>query len=479
MKNKINKITKTKKKVNFKNNNQKRQNNNNMIFLNGPINYLKLSNNNSQINIFMDLHAPIYRQKKCEDYDSKDIDKYFNKILSTASTLNTDTLDFFLEINPTAINYKNKYYSNDNYLASVRKMFSKLYKEKYSNLEENDMPEQNIRLHYMDIRDYSSFNSLQHKFETILFELDKTKLDNLNFINSELTIIKNILLFIDSMIDSIVTKNKNTIYESLSTKKIDFINLKEKPIISSQNISKKDFENSDSNNSNNNSTTDSKNINTNEQSSLDVTMVMDVGLYQILQKILLNYKNLDNRDNIINLFTQHYIKTSKYIINKLDKLIIYITEVNKIIDDYVIEEKITFEEINFNKNDGSRDVAPYYFFSMVKYKKHWRQILDEVEEINNLILKMGVIMTDCYFLRRLTDNTNIKKSIIYTGAYHSVVYLWFLVKYNNYNIDDYYYLKDNMTIKNLVEIIKKSDYLDIMKYVIPDKANQCIKIKEL
>ena len=36
-----------------------------------------------------------------------------------------------------------------------------------------------------------------------------------------------------------------------------------------------------------------------------------------------------------------------------------------------------------------------------------------------------------------------------------------------------------MTTKNLMDIIKKSDYLDIMKYVIPDKVNQCIKIKEL
>jgi hypothetical protein len=236
---KINKIrgVKTNKTHGLKKNNQKRQTNDNMIFLNGPINYFKLSNNNNQINIFMDYHAPIYRQRKCDDYESKDIDKYFNKILSKIpTTSNVDTMDFFLEINPTNVISKNKYYSNDNYLLSIRKMFSKLYKEKYSDLDEDDMPQQNIRLHYMDIRDYSSFNELNHKLEAILLELDKNKLDNLNYINAELGIIKNILMFIDSMINSIIT-TKNPLYETFSAKKIDFINLKEKMTTESKKIS--------------------------------------------------------------------------------------------------------------------------------------------------------------------------------------------------------------------------------------------------
>jgi hypothetical protein len=476
MKNKSNKINKTNDMSDAKN----------MIFLNGPINYFKLSNAKSEINIFMDFHAPISRQRKCEDYESKDIDKYFLKILSDTTenteNINKDinkdintTLDFFLEINPTSINFKNKYYSNDNYLVSIRKMFSKLYNQKYSNLDEEDMPQQRIRLHYMDIRDYSSFNELKYKLEVILLELDDNKLDNLIFVNEELRSIKNILVFIDSMIKSIISNDKKNIYSSLSTKKIDFINITEK--ITVKNNTSKTSTSKDLLSNNHAPDTNGQNI-TKEQ-ILNVNVVKDIGLYQILQKILLNYKNSDNRDNVINLFTEHYIKTSKYIIGKLEKLMISIVEVNKAIQDYIIEEKITFEEINSNKKDGSRDISPYYFFSMSKYKQYLRNIVDEIEEINHLIIKMGVIMTDCYFLRRLTDNSNIKKSIIYTGAYHSAIYLWFLVKYNGYKIDDYYYLKENTTVTELTQIIKKSDYLDILKYVIPDKVNQCIKIKEL
>ena len=419
----------------------------NLIVLNGPINYFKLSNGDNQINIFMDFHAPIQRQRKCDDYESKDVDKYFNKVLSQNIETSKNTLDFFLEINPTSINQKYKYYTNGNYLASVRKMFSKLYNDKYANITEDKMPEQQIRLHYMDIRDYSSFNELKRMLELILAELEKTRLDNLNLIINELISMRNILVFIDSMIKSIITNKKDAMTEKLSTTKIDFINL--------------------------------KGINKDQEQSLSQNAVFDIGLYQILQKILLNYKDSGNKDNVINLFSEHYMKTSQYLIDKLNYLIPEITEINKIIDDYIVEEKITFEEINSQKNDGSRDVLPYYFYPMDKYKKIFRAIMDEVEEINHLIVKMGVIMTDCYFLRRLIDNPKINKSIVYTGAYHSVIYLWFLVKHCNYNIDDYYYLKSDITKDDLVDIIKKSDYLDIMQYIIPDKVNQCIKIKEL
>ena len=439
----------------------------NLISLNGPVNYFKLSKDGKEINIFMDFHAPVNRQRKCEDYDSKDIDKYFNKILSTDAENNDKTLDFFLEINPTSINFKYKYYTNDNYLVSIRKMFSKLYNEKYENIDEDNIPEHNIRLHYMDIRDYSSFNELKRKMENILLELERTRLDSLDVIVPEINSVKNILIFIENMINSITTSNKNPLYEALSTKKIDFINIKE-------NLSIK-------NNKDNKNTTGKKDqIKTDLQDiPLSVNLVMDAGLYQILQKILSNYKDDLNKDNIVNFFDEHYIKTSKYLINKLNTLIPNMIEIDKIIDDYIIEEKITFEEINHDKTNGSRDILPYYFYSLKKYKKIWREILDELEEVNHLIVKMGVIMTDCYFLRRLIDNKTIKNSIVYTGAYHSVIYLWFLIKYYDYNIEDYYYLAEGINKEELIKLIKKSDYLDIIQYIIPNKVNQCIKIKEL
>ena len=51
---------------------------NNKIFLNGPINFIKLINKKTdqEIWLFMDMHLNINTQTKCDEYDSKDIDKY-------------------------------------------------------------------------------------------------------------------------------------------------------------------------------------------------------------------------------------------------------------------------------------------------------------------------------------------------------------------------------------------------------------------
>ena len=42
----------------------------------------------------MDFHTPISRQRKCQDYESKDIDKYFNKILTNETDTKSETVDF-------------------------------------------------------------------------------------------------------------------------------------------------------------------------------------------------------------------------------------------------------------------------------------------------------------------------------------------------------------------------------------------------
>lgn len=427
-------------------NNKKTQNDN--IFLNGPVNYFKLSNAGKEINLFMDFHAPISRQRKCLDYDAKDIDKYLEKILLEN---NSKPIDFFLEINPTSINCTQKYYSNDNYLQSVRKMFSSIYKQT------NKTSSQSVRLHYMDIRDYASFNSIKNRFNIINSLLEKTKLNDLAEIIKELTIIRNILLFIDQMIKSIInnkeykTKSpdkKDFNYKFMISKKIDFVNLTE-------------IQTSDS------------------EQRLTENQIMDVGLYQILEKILTNYSKTKNKDKIIELFKTHYIDTSAYVITELTNLIEKLIKLDKVIDDHITGEKITFEKINYNNKSYARDILPYYYYPVSKYKHACRDVIDSIEIINTLVMKMGVIIVDCYFLRRLIDNPNISKSIVYTGAYHTVVYLWFLVKYCNYNIDNYNYINPKIDIQKLIALIRKSDYLDIMEYVIPDKVNQCVEIKKI
>lgn len=65
----------------------------NNIFLNGPINYIKLYNEekNKYLYVFMDYHEKIDYQQKCDSLHSIDIDKYLHHILEEADI----NIDFF------------------------------------------------------------------------------------------------------------------------------------------------------------------------------------------------------------------------------------------------------------------------------------------------------------------------------------------------------------------------------------------------
>ena len=63
------------------------------LLLNGPTNYFKLKNNDREIYIFFDNHSPIISQHNCDNYDSKDFEKYIYKILK--SNKNKTIIDFF------------------------------------------------------------------------------------------------------------------------------------------------------------------------------------------------------------------------------------------------------------------------------------------------------------------------------------------------------------------------------------------------
>lgn len=409
------------------------------LLLNGPTNYFKLKNNDREIYIFFDNHSPIISQHNCDNYDSKDFDKYIYKILK--SNKNKTIIDFFLEINPTSIPLRDKYYYNGNYLQNMRKVFKKLYSELYEDIKEDDKPKQDIRLHYMDIRDYAFFNDLIYKMN-IIFELhNKEQHTDLLSIQYELKIINESLIFIESIIESIITNKKLPAFELYSNTSIDYINIK--PL--------------------------------NSKNNMNINELMDIGLYQIINKIL-------NNKIIKDFFMKHYFETSKYLIKKITELSNYIEEKYKLIDAYKIKSQLTLHEINKDQKNSKYsgyDKIPYYDFNHKIKMDIYRKISDELVPIDILIGKLGVIITDCYLLRRLINNDKIKKAIIYTGGYHSTIYVWFLLKYLDYSIEEYNYLKDNININKLIDIAKNGDYFDIMEYIIPNNLNQCVEINEI
>lgn len=113
-----------------------------MKYLNGPINIVKVSNSTKTLYLFMDFHEEVENQSVCAENEAIDIDAFFSSHLKTASS----PIDFFLEVGSSTIKeYKYPSVSNDNYITSLQKWFSRNYHSGYYD---------KVRFHYMDIREH-------------------------------------------------------------------------------------------------------------------------------------------------------------------------------------------------------------------------------------------------------------------------------------------------------------------------------------
>lgn len=397
----------------------------NKIILNGPVNYVKLYNNNTNqyVHVFMDYHYDINYQQKCSQYEAIDIDKYFNHLLKSTE----ETIDFFLEIFPTDINKSCIYHYNDPYLYLIRTMFRNLYKELV-----NTPTIHNIRLHYIDIRDYSFYNIIIKNIKDIDLLFNNFN-QNKNTILSNLN---NIIKYINCI---------NTTYND-PTK---FNNIKQTELITSSNIEITD------------------------------EILLD-GFIQLLDKILNKYNNNNNKQNITNYFNNEYYETSLQIIEFINDLITEINTKEKLIsDNHAADNNLLLFDVKLNSKKIIKRISYNLLFEI--NNEYVRSISDKIDILMTFILSTSCAIMDCFFMRRILEYEHIKKSIVYTGAMHSCVYIWFLIKYSDFEIIEANYIDtdklDNNPFETLKQIILKSDdYRDLLNYLIPKKLTQCVEI---
>jgi hypothetical protein len=144
-------------------------------YINGPFNYVQLSgtinNINKNITIFLDVHLDINNQTRCESFDSSDISQYLYKLIKHTQI----PLDFFLEVREEQLQElsTNK---KDIYIAEVIEMFKTEFiveKDKVKYSKSNN----NVRLHYLDIRDHLQFHHVINQLKKEIFPM-------LNFLNN-------------------------------------------------------------------------------------------------------------------------------------------------------------------------------------------------------------------------------------------------------------------------------------------------------
>lgn len=200
-------------------------------FINGPINYVELTGTingiEKHITFFMDYHYTIYKQTRCESFDSIDISQYLYKIIKQS----TCPLDFFLEIrmeeilNPTG----NK---RDIYIREVIEMFkSELIIEKQfdRNFVRYAKSNQNVRLHWLDMRDnfnmFKLMKIIDKKIKPNLKLLMET--ENVEYKNKAIEYLERIKINITNLktnLNDVLTNTSTITYNKIEQKEKYYMN---------------------------------------------------------------------------------------------------------------------------------------------------------------------------------------------------------------------------------------------------------------
>lgn len=128
----------------------------------------------------------------------------------------------------------------------------------------------------------------------------------------------------------------------------------------------------------------------------------------------------------------------KYVKPKISKIVLLIKKIIYLLNEY----------IKFNNNYIDTD----------KYKNKFTKLKINlyytIYDFSGKTGILGAILTDMYFIRRFMDKKYIENSIIYSGMYHTMDYIFILIKYFNFKITHFSY--SNTDINIITEIIKKS-----------------------
>ena len=415
------------------------------INVSGPTNHFLLSHDNKKINFLMNFPESKEEQTKCENSNTK-IDKYLEDIFKNYNNENK-TLDFFLQIGPGEINAENVRVepvddSKHIYIDNVKTLYYKYLRDATKT--------KNIRLHYIDVRNYIAMDTFS-LINDIENSVGKKYLNNIHNILNPLNYILLNLYFMKKVIDHIDKTRVNkdlSKYDLIKFNLTDFVETIEK-VQSDKNF--KLFEDS------------------------PTFIVLKSGIFKILTKILTKYKDDNVKKHVLIIF-ETVKKLLNHVLNITEKLYTYVEIIVNNINKYDDNPVINFIDRG-EKKYGSNYVETYRFaYSELQEKEcvdHISNVL--LEMYNNMWLICAKIM-DCFFLRRLLNNVDMVNSIVYTNSANTVFFVWFLTKYFDYKIDEYFYIK-NDDIDAVHKIIKNNDDHDkLIPILVPEKIVQCITI---
>lgn len=378
------------------------------MYINGPINAIRLegtiNNINKIIYLFMDYHLSTTEQTDCASYESVNVDKYLYDVFKKT----TKPIDFFLEIYESFAFSKYIPFNKGRYIDSAMKLFkkAKLDEETKKNINEN------VRFHFMDIREYLEKN--------LFFYVDNLE-SSMDTIRQHKTIGAN-------SFNNILESCSGLIYELEFYQKFFELEINKKKI---------------------------------KENNLPTEPRKEIMYF--LNKITQKYKN----PGILNKIKKQYFTD---VLKQIKLCIENLKELNKLIsstEDYVY--RYYEKKRQYIKNNDNLDG----FFG--NYMPITSEFIFKCDKLNDNIQKKIIYIflkiTDLFFLRRFLDKDYITKAIVYTGGSHSANYINILTSFFDFKITHFSY-SDEPDLDKLNKIAKE-DVGKLQYTLFPQELVQC------
>lgn len=393
------------------------------ILISGPHNAVRLEGKvlgqKCILYVFMDVHLPLQGQTNCGSYKLYTFNEYLMDNFKSDNKLNY-FLEFYSNFKPNNIDLWRKH--NNIYLDQARLFFNDNYVyDPKENKVEPSAKYPNVKFHYIDFRPLNPKQNLD--LSDALINKIRREISP-HFHKNDI----DDLLYYTSQIYKYALEEYTFIFKDVNNytynKKLPRVN------------------------------------NFFEFNKLDPETKLNF-YRNYIYKTLKIYKNKEIQ-NIIDKFVQDELK------KRYEQLLTISTDLFEYLDKVFKDMKPpNFEE--YNNDDGKIYIAGLTFDERADIIS---TIEKKARELEELLIICNVMLMDTYFLRRLLDKQYPGTNIVYTGGYHSVNYINFLVKYLDFDITHFSHMKyDKNKITSLLK--KKFDTFTSGAYFFRPNEWQC------
>jgi len=400
------------------------------LLVSGPINTVRLEGaigkTKKVLYVMLDFHMDINSQTQCEDIRAQNITSYLVEQFDRV-TGSDKTYDFFMEIYPEMLTTKATTQVTLKYGWAIQELFKKSFvydPKKNKVVTSTTFP--NIRFHYIDIRAY-----IKSELDKIFSSLG-SHIDNM-YHNKYVAAYD-----IDSLLDgiSIAVSRLKVVYDLLYGKgDFDTVKKAHMPLVPATYKSLEQY---------------TPEV-VAEINRTIVAKIVGEHKYDSVKKVFGEFINSSLRDQFHMLLD---------LINAMYK--------------YLQAAKKKLHTPNVLAKTTSSDGTEYY--------NYWRDTADDLEVVSTLskmFVRISEVeqdimvgLVDLYFLRRFLNKDYITNGVIYTGALHSLFYVYMLVKYFDFKVTHASYSSEE--VSKLNSLIKKApSSFTLSKYFYPPTFNQC------